>query len=86
VRDVAYIGLLQVHEARMRLGLGMQILEMARQIARGWSGVRRLQLAVAENNAGASAFWRHAGFRLTGLIEQHPDFTAPLVVMERPLR
>jgi GNAT superfamily N-acetyltransferase len=86
VRDVAYIGLLQVREAQMRLGLGMQILEMARQIARGWSGVRRLQLAVAENNAGAAAFWRCAGFRATGLSEQNPEFTAPLLVMERPLR
>lgn len=84
-RDVAYIGILQVREAQLRLGHGTQILEIASHIARGWRGVRRLRLAVAANNLGAIAFWRHVGFQETGQRELRSDFTAPLIVMERSL-
>jgi ribosomal protein S18 acetylase RimI-like enzyme len=63
----------------------MQILKLARQNMRSWRGARRLRLAVAENNRGAIAFWRQAGFRDTGQRDRQAEFIAPLVVMERPL-
>ena len=85
VKDAAYIGFLQVAEALHRRGLGMQILKTARQNMRSWRGVRRLRLAVAENNPGALAFWRQAGFRDIGQRDRQAEFTAPLIVMERPL-
>ena len=50
-----------------------------------WPGVRRLCLAVAENNSAALAFWRRAGFRDTGLREHPADYTTPLAVLDRPL-
>ena len=85
-RDLAYIGYLQVHDAKRRRGIGTQTLELACHRVRGWSGVRRLQLAVSENNASGLAFWLAVGFRVTGHREHRSGFTAPLIVMERPLR
>lgn len=84
VRDAAYIGLLQVAEALHRGGIGMQVLQLARQNMRGWTEVRRLRLAVSANNAAALAFWRKAGFREIGQVDRQSDFVAPLLVMERP--
>jgi ribosomal protein S18 acetylase RimI-like enzyme len=85
MRDAAYIGFLLVSESQMRRGLGSQILTETNQRVRGWSGVRRLRLAVAENNLGAMAFWRQAGFREIGQHARQAGFSAPLSVMERPL-
>ena len=82
-RDCAHIGFMLVSEGLQRQGLGMQALRLARQRMRKWPGVRRMRLAVAENNAPALAFWRRAGFRDTGQRDQQASFKAPLMVMER---
>ena len=83
--DTAYIGFALIREEHRRRGLGSQIFKTARQNIRSWRGVRRLRLAVVENNRGAIAFWRGVGFRDTGQRDRQADFAAPLIVMERPL-
>ena len=83
--DCGYIGSMVVAEIQQRKGLGTEMLQMARQQMRGWHGVRRMRLAVTENNQGAIEFWRRAGFRDTGQRDHQVAFVKPLVVMERPL-
>jgi len=83
--DCACIAFIVVVERLHRHGLGAQMVKLSRQRMHAWPGVRRLCLAVAENNGAALAFWRRAGFRDTGLREHPTDYTTPLAVLERPL-
>jgi GNAT superfamily N-acetyltransferase len=74
----AYIGLLQVHAARQRQGMGRRTHELLLDLVSGWPEVTRLRAVVVGTNAQeAEPFWSALGYRPT---ETPKPFTAGSVV------
>ena len=80
----AIIGLLLLTPAARGGGRGRFALDAIETLARSWTGVTTLRIAVIDNNSAAFAFWRRMGFSETG--ERRPVETPYLgakVVLEK---
>lgn len=62
--DTLYIGLLLVHEAHWRKGIGSRIIRSLIDAAFGAS-YRSIQLSVQDNNPKGCSFWHSVGFQTT---------------------
>lgn len=62
-----HVGLLLVHLARRRQGIGRRAVARLTELARTWPGITGLRVALVQANAGESdAFWASCGFSSTG--------------------
>lgn len=80
----AIIGLLLLTPAARGGGRGRLALDAIETLARSWTGVTTLRIAVIDNNIAAFAFWRRMGFDETG--ERRPveaPYLGAKVVLEK---
>ncbi|TCL93749.1 putative acetyltransferase [Rhizobium sp. PP-WC-2G-219] len=69
-QHVAILGL-GVHDDFQRLGIGVALLDALLDAAFNWLQIRRVELTVFSDNAGAIALYERAGFRREGLLRAY---------------
>ncbi|NHT76462.1 GNAT family N-acetyltransferase [Rhizobiaceae bacterium CRRU44] len=69
-QHVAILGL-GVHDDFQRLGIGVALLDALLDAAFNWLQIRRVELTVFSDNAGAIALYERAGFRGEGLLRAY---------------
>lgn len=79
------IGMLAVHPARRGKGTGRAAAQSLEAVARASPHGRSLRIGVVESNARALDFWHALGYRETGERPVRPEFTAPIVILEKAL-
>jgi N-acetylglutamate synthase-like GNAT family acetyltransferase len=63
--ESGYVGLLSVHPARQRTGLGRKLMEAVEDFFRE-QGCKEVELRVVSARTGLPAFYRHLGYLQTG--------------------
>ena len=79
-----FIGSMSIAENRQRQGHGRDALRLLALRTRAWGGIRHWRLSVVETQGGARAFWRAQGF-VDGPFIRLPNYTSPLLTMEKPV-
>ncbi|MCD7111805.1 GNAT family N-acetyltransferase [Rhizobium sp. DKSPLA3] len=69
-QHVAILGL-GVHDDYQRQGIGVALLEALLDAAFNWLQIRRVELTVFSDNAGAIELYQRAGFRREGLLRAY---------------
>jgi len=67
---VGHVVNIAVHEAYRRRGIGSRLMREIERIFREL-GAEKVRLEVREGNEGAKAFYRHLGYRETGMLKRY---------------
>ena len=67
---VGHVVNIAVHEAYRRRGIGTRLMREIERIFREL-GAEKVRLEVREGNEGAKAFYKHLGYRETGMLKRY---------------
>ena len=79
------IGMLALDPARRGKGTGRAAAHALEAVARASPHGDSMRIGVVETNTPALAFWHAPGYRETGERPVRPEFTAPIVILEKSL-